>query len=496
MEINVDKELKAFKQYLEINTRAILSAKFGDGKTYFLEKFKKQYGTDSGNKTYKSNKFQDGRDYTEKIIASSYGDSHETETNGLFITIHPVNYSIAKNADIFEYIKRDILIELSKHDELNAINYEQLFKTITIYDKNFLNDLVHIASRYMPRGKMFEGIMKLKTDVLDKYRNQDSLIQYYNEFFIHQTGGLYEDDEYTKMINFTLKEIEGKNKYLIIEDLDRLDPAHLFRILNVLGAHIDSDKQHNKFGFDNIILVMDYDVTRGIFEHFYGKTANYDGYMAKFLTSHPYYYSITKIAQKALIDKLEEEFRLPTSIFNVTYANNSNGKEHSLYSTISHLSVREIKMIEEKITREIIQHEIYIVKGAKDKISRVFLDAHTPLAIYLAVLNLCKVHIDFELLENNLHKMGAEYIDALGTYLFKYVWQHNNDWFQINETLYIKLKIAKNDSKINNISTRTEKYTKEQIAPVHNINNDLKLAFYDTVNNIMNLATKGLDYTN
>lgn len=75
--IPIDKELDAFKEHLNINERTIFSAKFGDGKTFFLDIFKKKYK-----------------------------DNYE------FITIYPVNYQIADNKEIFEYIKRDILIQM------------------------------------------------------------------------------------------------------------------------------------------------------------------------------------------------------------------------------------------------------------------------------------------------------------------------------------------------------------------------------------------------
>ena len=53
--------------------------------------------------------------------------------------------------------------------------------------------------------------------------------------------------------------------------MDRIDPGHLFRILNVLGAHIDTNKDENKFGFENIVVVLDYITTEHIFHHFYGQ---------------------------------------------------------------------------------------------------------------------------------------------------------------------------------------------------------------------------------
>lgn len=40
--IPINDELEAFKEHLKINERTIFSAKFGDGKTFFLNEFKKE----------------------------------------------------------------------------------------------------------------------------------------------------------------------------------------------------------------------------------------------------------------------------------------------------------------------------------------------------------------------------------------------------------------------------------------------------------------------
>lgn len=41
---------------------------------------------------------------------------------------------------------------------------------------------------------------------------------------------------------------------------------------------------------------MDYEVTRYIFEHFYGKNASYEGYMSKFISDEPFRYSLRELA--------------------------------------------------------------------------------------------------------------------------------------------------------------------------------------------------------
>ena len=140
--------------------------------------------------------------------------------------------------------------------------------------------------------------------------------------FANTAGCIYEEDGYTKLIRMAIEwisqdhslngeERKAKKPVLIIEDLDRLDPKHLFRILNVVSAHIDDSNRPdivgNKFGFNNIVLVMDYDVTKHIFHHFYGEQACYEGYMSKFLSREPFRYSIKSIMIRAFEAQLGEK---------------------------------------------------------------------------------------------------------------------------------------------------------------------------------------------
>ena len=60
--INIAHELKRFEQHLDQNSQTILSAKFGDGKTYFLNEYIQQ---------------------------------HEADT--FLVVLHPVNYVVSPN---------------------------------------------------------------------------------------------------------------------------------------------------------------------------------------------------------------------------------------------------------------------------------------------------------------------------------------------------------------------------------------------------------------
>ena len=74
--IPVDEEMERFENHLLSHDRVILSAKFGDGKTFFLNKFKEKCKND-------------------------------TKSPFVFITLYPVNYQVLENKDIFDLVKHD-----------------------------------------------------------------------------------------------------------------------------------------------------------------------------------------------------------------------------------------------------------------------------------------------------------------------------------------------------------------------------------------------------
>lgn len=285
--IPIENELKAFKEHLDINERTIFSAKFGDGKTFFLNEFKKEYSDENKKKVDKKEKYY-------------------------FITLYPVNYSVVENQDIFEYIKRDILLQLAIDEKLNPVDFDAIATSIFTWEN--LKEVICFLISSLPEGKILKKILEKGEIFIQKYKEKQTTFQKYESWFTSQKGGLYEHDGYTELIIETLKYIKssGYKTVLIIEDLDRIDPAHLFRILNVLGAHIDEhiykdSENTNKFGFDNIITVFDYNTTENIFHHFYGKDANYKGYINKFTSHQPFYYSIDEIAREYLYKVIFEK---------------------------------------------------------------------------------------------------------------------------------------------------------------------------------------------
>jgi len=322
-EIQIDPELEKFQLHLSQNSRVILSARFGDGKSYFLKKFKEKYNE-----------------------------------NFFFLTIYPVNYSVATNEDIFEYIKRDILVQLVQEGyEFDTADWKAFFKSILTLDNAF--DVIDLLTRScQPLSYGIKRLIKTAKRYTEKSKNVDK----YLASFKNTKGCIYENDVYTQTIQRIVERInQEKKSVLIIEDLDRLDPAHLFRILNVLSAHIDqsSDVSTNRFGFLHTISVMDYDATEHIFHHFYGKKANFDGYMRKFYTDLPYRFSIEEETNYALYVQIRESL-LPYNSISAVHIDNPMLKEK--FSMLSTRDVKRIYEMEPEKEYKVHVNDVYVGK--------------------------------------------------------------------------------------------------------------------------------------
>ena len=318
--IDISNNINDFKQVFESENRIIFSAKFGDGKSYFLKKFMESYS-------------KEANDY-------------------YFITLHPVNYVVEENRDVIEYIKRDILFQLIKDNRIYDFKegYDKIFDAVC--NKESLLKLADFVASIIPvEGikDVYEGLKGLASTIHKKYKEQDVLhvVDDYLNGFYGKMGSISECDAFTCLIQKSLKQTKAKS-VLIIEDLDRIDPAHLFRIMNVLSSQVDnpyySEVPHgNKFGFDKIILVMDYEIARHLFHHFYGKEANYEGYMNKFLNTLPYSYSIKEEAHRQVEAKLLDICKTDEVLGVVQQLSSNKEDSFSVPSAIMQMSVRRCK---------------------------------------------------------------------------------------------------------------------------------------------------------
>ncbi|MBX2842896.1 MAG: NTPase KAP [Flammeovirgaceae bacterium] len=272
MEFSIDIPSKEFKKHIEIedNDRIIFSGRFGIGKTHFLDRF---FDVNS--------------------------DNYEA------IHIYPVNYSVASNEDIFELIKYDIFYELINKENLDfkKIDTSKVFTLMGYSAKNSHKFLAPFLTLLPVLGKSLLNIYDRLEILLQDFNEihdhsqideLNDIKSFFDKFNLDQ-GSLYENDFYTELINelvLRLKENDSKSLakdenykkkevVLIIDDLDRIDPEHIFRILNVISAHNDQYKEP-KFNFDKIIVVCDIENIQKIYHHRYGLDVDFFGYIDKF----------------------------------------------------------------------------------------------------------------------------------------------------------------------------------------------------------------------
>lgn len=249
--IPVDDAMQRFEDHLLSHDRVVLSAKFGDGKTFFLNKFKEKCKMDE-------------------------------ESPFVFITLYPVNYQVLGNKDIFELIKHDVLLQILqagiidvRYEITDRMAFEFYVQShfCTVGESFFemlkscgADDMV--TKGFLAAFKSVNWLKSLKDKVGEFKKEIDQTAFLDNYLSTFDENSVYENDIITKIIRDNIKLIKRKWKAssLVIEDMDRLDPAHLFRIMNVFSAHMDYGYRSmlpinntlvgNKFGVSNVVFVM------------------------------------------------------------------------------------------------------------------------------------------------------------------------------------------------------------------------------------------------
>ena len=274
----------SFKDHLtlENNKRIIFSGRFGIGKSYFLNHF-----------------------FKEDVQTSIFGEN-------MFNVFHlyPVNYSIASNEDIFRYIKYDIITTMLQKDYLLFDKAFSAFEALPWYLTKEPFKILGTISAMIPKiGKdifeVYEKIEELnKGFKIFREENKpegEKLIDY-QSILENQPNSIFENDLITKIIKSAqenYKQESGKENILVIDDLDRIDPDHIFRLLNVFAAHLDiKDNISNKLGFDRIILVCDIENIRNIFRSKYGLATDFNGYIDKFYSCEVYYFDNREVLRE------------------------------------------------------------------------------------------------------------------------------------------------------------------------------------------------------
>lgn len=346
LQLPVENPTKDFKEHISDNSnkRILFSGKFGSGKTYFLNTF------------------------------FEHEDEYEV------IRIFPVNYSVSNNEDIFELVKYDVLFELmNKGLSFEKVKFSKI-ETLPFFMSNNYYEIVKIIiEKFTKTGKDFSSIAKDIAKLIEKYNSfhesmqinsEETAIKYLKSFSKKQ-GNIYEEDAFSLLIAELIDQIQSRERHkkvvLIVDDLDRIDPEHIFRLLNVFAAHFDVRQNQNKFDFDKVIFVCDVENVRNIFHSKYGQSCDFSGYIDKFYSKTVFNFDnsdiieshITMILRSIKIDKrgyFEDNdiqliltsyiltamvkaklvnMRLITKLYQLEY----NQKQYSINSTYSNSSI-------------------------------------------------------------------------------------------------------------------------------------------------------------
>lgn len=275
-----EKHFKRFDDFISLdgNNSIVLSAPFGQGKTYFLTKFV---------------------------------DAHSSKYH--FIKLFPLSYSVSSNQDIFELIKYDILIQiLSDKDLSEKIKKEKFAWSLTA--QMFILDLLSPENWVDKFASFLEAKSSAELKVfgttikeLKKYHKSFQIdsklsIEQFLKNIEKNNGSAYEFDALTGLISNCLSQTK-KIPVLMVDDIDRLDPEHIFRILNILTSYSDVITGKNKLGFKKTIVVCDIENIRSVFHHRYGLNADFTGYMNKFYSHGIYEFSNQKTSLQIIKER-------------------------------------------------------------------------------------------------------------------------------------------------------------------------------------------------
>ena len=356
--ISLEDELFSFDRYFEANSRCVLSAPFGEGKSFFLNEF-------------------------IKTKSSDYD----------FITLYPTGYQICENKDGFEFIKRDILLALLALepgflDALDKTNAAIIWDSISECREDIVSCLPEInigvhgtADVTISTANIVNTVCKVVAKCKKKRRFGGNPIKDYFDSFEHNKGSLYEFNPISNMISSLIaarkkgsESSSPRKVVLVIEDLDRMDPEHIFRILNVFSAHfgddLDEDFSRNKFGFDKVLLLCDYANIKNIYHHLYGADADFCGYMSKFVAKGVFQYSLRSRVKEYMVSLLPRNLKenFPTIIGVVT------DKIFDKNGSLRNENLRTIKTKFLEFKKSIIVDNFYFVQpniGAFIKTDRI-----------------------------------------------------------------------------------------------------------------------------
>jgi hypothetical protein len=276
-----------FKGFINIenNKRIFFSGRFGIGKTMFLKRF----------------------------FEANYSDF---EVFHLF----PSKYQISSSDNIIDLFKYDIVTELYGKDgnifetrTISGLRDWGLMFSLFLKEKcslnQFLQSSIDVGGNLLSifPSQFSQSINQLGKTLKDTLEFDKELQKFKDDYKKYEQGII---DEFVKtiseknlstsndiigcLLSAKVNSIKGeKRSVLILDDFDRIDPEHIFRILNTLSVSVNGGED-NLLGFDHVIIVGDINNIKNIFKHKYGSEVDFGGYLDKFFTITPYIFDNKK----------------------------------------------------------------------------------------------------------------------------------------------------------------------------------------------------------
>lgn len=284
--IPIDEIWKKFEEHLliENNNRILFSWKYWIWKTYFLNEF-----------------FNSKREKYEVFH------------------LYPINYQISSNEDIIKFLKYDILIELLNKNPKIFENVEiTSFLDYNILTNLFFSDKENVLKWIKTWIEFIPELGRPISEtiwIFEKFFNFKKQIESWEEWIIDdflkkiKENKITETDLISELIKNKINNIKwDKKSVLVLDDLDRIDPEHIFRLLNIFWAHFDNKNKElsNKFWFDKIMLVCDYENIKSIFEHRYWN-ADFNWYIDKFFSIN-YFEFNNEFIVKSFVENIIQKY--------------------------------------------------------------------------------------------------------------------------------------------------------------------------------------------
>lgn len=425
--VDIKNPFESFGSHIDLmdNAKILFSAPYGQGKSIFLNYFFEEH-------------------------SSLYE----------VFKVFPVNYAISHNEDVFKYIKTEILFQLlSKNVEFDKESFSY-FQTAPEFFKNdpikILSPLIKLIPKF---GKsaydIFVQLYKLANEYFDYHDkaqvNEKEKAEKFIKELYEKEGSIFEDNFYTQLIRQQLEKLKlasAKRNVLIIEDLDRMDPDHIFRILNVFAAHFDTQEfasgYSNKFGFDKIIIVGDYNNIRQVFAYRYGPEVHFEGYINKYYSREPFFYdnkeAIAQLIRNLKIGFPPNQIHVGVNLFSCVLSD--------LVAT-ENLTLRDLIKLSKNNVIDIVHGQLQ--RSSKRPKSFYYKFVHFNLLYYLSkIFSIDSLIQKFETCKNNINSrtnwdynkyayLGLPSLvveEEIGTKPYEFTYNSSEIKFRVNHNYY------------------------------------------------------------